>query len=272
MRKVWEFASYNLLSLFSPAIGLEHLHCDMKRGFSKARKREPQVAALLEQDNIHQRIGILAQRGAYEFHHDPLILYHRDAVKQVAEILQLNQESDLVQEKVIQILESYHKEPFLFGKNVIKLSRGDEGFPEPILIQQGKNFFNLYAAIDCIFTEQDGTLHILDFKTGKTDFDRRQAYIYLLAASYLYPQHKAVASFYNLETCKWSERITATPDTLKSFQIELSLLSQKHQKNLQHYRKNPADFNQIYPPNSGISCRYCPFDSICEFAIFEAAA
>jgi len=30
MPKIWEFASYNLLSLFSPAVGLEHLHCDMK--------------------------------------------------------------------------------------------------------------------------------------------------------------------------------------------------------------------------------------------------
>lgn len=272
MRKVWEFASYNLLSSFSPAIGLEHLHCDMKRGFAKARKREPQVAALLEQDNIPQRIGILAQRGVYELHQDPLMLYHRDAVKQVAEILQLKQESDLVQEKVIQILDKYHQKPFLFGKNIIKLSRGDEGFPEPILLQQGKNLFNLYAAIDCIFTEQDTTLHILDFKTGKTDFDRRQAYIYLLAASYIYPQQKAVASFYNLETCKWSERITATPDTLKSIQIELSLISQRHQKDLQRYRKNPADFNFFYPPNPGVTCRLCPFNTICKFAIAEAAA
>lgn len=272
MRKIWEFASYNLLSLFSPAIGLEHLHCDMKRGFTKARKREPQVAALLEQDNTHQRIGILAQRGVYEFHQDPLTLYCRDAVKQVASTLQLSQEQDLVQEKVIQILENYHKNPFLFGKNIIKLSRGDEGFPEPILIRQGNYLFNLFAAIDCIFTERDGTLHILDFKTGKSNFDRRQAYIYLLAASYIYPNQKAVASFYNLETYKWSDKITATSDTLKSFQIELSLISQKHQKDLQRYRANPTDFSQVFPPNPGVSCRYCPFNSICKFAISEAAA
>lgn len=272
VRKIWDFASYNLLSLFSPPIGLEHLHCDMKRGFTKARKREPSVAALLEQDNIHQRIGILAQRGVYEFHQDPLMLYRRDAVKQVSSILQLHQELDLVQERVIQILEKYHNKPFIFGKNIIKLSRGDEGFPEPILIGQGKYFFNLFAAMDCIFTERDGTIHILDFKTGKSDFDRRQAYIYLLAASYIYPNHNAVASFYNLETCKWSERITATSDTLKSFQIELSLISQRHQKDLQRYRKNNADFNSIYLPNPGVSCRYCPFNSICEFAILEAAA
>lgn len=91
-------ASYNLLLQFSPPVGQEHLHCDMKRGFAKGRSREPSVAALLVQDNIHQRIGILAQRGVYEFHEDPLMLYRRDAVKQVAKILQLSQEPDLVQE------------------------------------------------------------------------------------------------------------------------------------------------------------------------------
>lgn len=272
MRKVWNFASYNLLSLFSPPIGMEHLHCDMKRGFTKARKRELSVAALLEQDNIHQRIGILAQRGVYEFHQDPLMLYRRDAVNQVATILQLNEESDLVQERVIQVLENYHKNPFLFDKNIVKLSRGDEGFPKPILIGQGNYLFNLFAAIDCIFTERDGTLHILDFKTGKSDFDRRQAYIYLLAASYIYPQQKAIASFYNLESCKLSEPIKATHDTLKSFQIELSLISQRHQKDLRRYRENQNDFSQIFPPNPGVSCRYCPFNSICEFAVSEVAA
>jgi len=40
--------------------------------------------------------------------------------------------------------------------------------------------------------EPDGTLHILDFKTGKSEFDRRQAYVYLLAAKYLYPNRSAV--------------------------------------------------------------------------------
>lgn len=274
MSSPWRpFASYNLWLQFAPPVGQEHLHCDMKRGYTKARSREPQVAALLTQDNTHQRIGILAQKGVYEFHEDPLMLYRKDAVNKVSEILQLSQETDLVQKRVIQILTNYHDNPILLGKNIIKLSRGDEGFPEPILIQQGNYFFNLYAAIDCIFTEeQDGTLHILDFKTGKSDFDRRQAYVYLLAASLLYPQQKAVASFYNLETGKWSDPITATSDTLKAFQIELSLIAQRHQKDLRHYRQNPAEFNLVFPPHPGFSCRYCPFNSICKFSVAEVVA
>lgn len=272
MTKIWDFASYNLLYLHSPPVGLEHLHCDMKRGFTKVRKREPEVAALLKQDNIPQRIGLLAQKGVWEFHHQPLMLHCQDGVKKVAEIIQLHQEIDLVQERVIKILNNYHSHPILLDKNMIKLSRGDEGFPEPILICQGNYQYNFYAAIDCIFAEENGNLHILDFKTGKANFDRRQGYIYLLAASYLYPNRKAVASFYNLETCQWSEEITASSETLQCLLIELSLVSQRHQKLLRLYRKNPLNFNTIFPPNPGKTCRYCAFNSICEFAIEEAVA
>lgn len=272
MTKIWQFASYNLWSLFSPAVGQEYWHCDMKRGFQKARKKEPQVAYLLLQDNPPQLIGHLAQQGVYEFHQNPLMLYQRDAVEKVAEILELSQKPAEVQQRVIQILENYQKHPILFGKNIISLNRGDEGFPQPIIIKQGNYIFNLYAALDCIFKEGDGTLHILDFKTGKTDFDRRQAYVYLLAASYLYPKQKAVASFYNLETGKWSDRISATDAQLNAIQIELARIAQKHQNDLRCYRQNPAEFRQIFRPNPGIACLYCQFNSICDFSVSEVSA
>lgn len=266
------FASYNLWLQFAPPIGQEHLHCDMKRGFTKARHIEPQVKALLEQDSIPQRIGILAQRGVYQFHQDTDLLHQSDGVEQVVKILQLSQESVEVQERVIFILKNYRDNPILVGKSIIQLSRGDEGYPEPILIRQGNYLFNLYAAIDCIFTLADDTLHILDFKTGKSDFDLRQAYIYLLAASYLYSQRQAVALFYNLETGKWSAPISATVETLKCFQIELALIAQRHQKDLRRYREKTAEFSQIFPPNPGVSCSFCPFNSICKFSVSEVAA
>lgn len=263
------FASYNLWLQFMPAVGQERWHCDMKRGFTKARKREPDVAALLEQDNTYQRIGHLAQRGVYEFHRDTLMLCRANGLEKVAEILQLSRESDEVQERVIQILKNYQEHPVLFNKTIIHLIRGDEGFPKPILIQTSNYSFNLYAAIDCIFREPDGTLHILDFKTGKTDFDRRQGYVYLLAASYLYPQQRAVASFYNLETGKWSNPISATTAQIKAIKIEMMQIAQQHQKDLQQYRQNIEYFAQIYPPNSSIACKYCPFNSICEFSALQ---
>jgi hypothetical protein len=244
----------------------------MKRGFTKARKRESQVAALLAQDNTPQRIGLLAQKGVYEFHQDSLMLYRRDAVEKVAEILALSQELDEVQKRIIQILTNYHNNPILLDKKVIQLSRGDEGFPEPILIKQGNSLFNLFAAIDCIFKEPDDTLHILDFKTGTSGFDGRQAFVYLLAASYLYPQQPAVASFYNLESGRWSNPMTATAAQLNAIQIELVWIAQQHQQDLNRYRQNPANFSRIFPPNPGLNCQYCPFNPICEFSASEVPA
>jgi hypothetical protein len=265
------FTSYNLWLQFSPPIGKEHLHCDMQRGFKKARSREPAVAAILASDTTSQRIGLVAQKGVYEFHQNPLLLYQEDSVEKIVEILELEKESDLVQQRAIEILKNYHQNPILADKKIIQLSRGDEGFPQPILIKQGNQSFNFYAAIDCIFAEKDDTLHILDFKTGHSDFDLRQAYIYLLAASYLYPQQRVVASFYNLESSKWSEPISATSNTLKAFQIELTLIAKRHQEDLRRYRNNSADFSQIFPPNAGISCRYCSFNLMCEFNISEVS-
>lgn len=272
MNKIWNFASYNLLSLHSPASGSEYWHCDMKRGYLKARKREPQVKALLQQDSVPQSIGKLAQTGIYEFHNKPLMLGKSDAVERVAEILQLSQETAEVNQRVVKILKSYQENPILLHKKIIMLNRGDEGFPKPIVICHDNYFFNLYAAIDCIFEEPDGTIHILDLKTGQSDFDRRQAYIYLFAAQYLYPQRQAVASFYNLEKELWSERITATSAKLKAVKMQLVRIAKKHQAELKRYRDKKENFERVFPANPGFSCQYCPFNLICKFSSVEVSA
>lgn len=265
------FASFHLWSSFDPAIGQEKLHCDMKRGFSKARSKEPEVAALVNQNNQYQQIGHLAQRGVYEFHQNNLILDRENGLEKVVEALQLRQETEAIQQRIIEVLKRYQELPILLGKEIVLLIRGDEGFPEPILIKNGDYWFNLYAAIDCIFRELDGTLHILDFKTGKSDFDLRQGYVYLLAANYLYPNQPAVASFYNLENGKRSKEITATSAQLKAIQIEFVQIAQKHQKSLKSYRINPDLFAQIFPPNPGEACRNCSFNSICENSTIEVS-
>lgn len=270
MEKIWQFASYNLLLLFQPPVGREHFHCDMKRGFAKVKKKEPQVAALLE-DNIPQRIGLLAQKGVYEFHEHPEMFSRKDGVEEIAEILQLNQELTEVQRRVLNILKNYHQHPFLLNKKIIKLSRGDEGYPEPILMQIGNYKFNFYAAIDCIFQESDGTLHILDFKTGKSDIDRRQGYLYLLAASYLYPHQKAVASFYNLDTCEHSDIIIADAETLEAFAIEMEIIAKEHQEEKKSYYYHRQEFSKVFRPNPGIACNYCSFKTICKFSVSEVS-
>ncbi|BAY74607.1 hypothetical protein NIES25_10210 [Nostoc linckia NIES-25] len=271
MGQVWlPSASYNLWSLSDSRVGQEFWFCDMKRGFNKVRNKEPQVKALLE-DNKHQRIGKLAQAGIYEFYQDPQLLSQPDGVEQIAAILKLSQEPEEVKERIIIILNNYYKKRILVGKQIIQLSKGDEQFPSPITIQEGSYRFNLYAPTDCTFKEPDGTIHILDFKTGKSDFDRRQAYVYLLAASYLYPQQLSVASFYNLETGLASDIITITPEQLKFVQIELADIAKRYELERMHYGKKPNDFAIIFPPNPGIACRYCNFNSICEFSINEVS-
>jgi hypothetical protein len=268
MSKFYPFASYSLWQLFSPAIGKEHWHCDRKRGYLKARK-EVEIKELGRLDNIPQEIGHLAQKGVYEFHQNPKLLSALDGVEKIAEILELDRKLLEIQDRVISILKNYHQQPILINKKIIALNKGseDEGIPKPVLIERGNFAFNLFSALDCILLEEDETIHILDFKTGKSDFDRRQGYVYLLVAKYLYPNKNAIASFYNLETQTRSEFISASSAAIESVEIELALIAQRHQQELRKYRNNPEAFDRIYPSNPSSSCQYCPFNSICTDAI-----
>ncbi|MBE7386292.1 MAG: PD-(D/E)XK nuclease family protein [Leptolyngbya sp. SIO1E4] len=267
MKAPWRpFASHHLWSLFSPSVGQEHLHCSMKRGFLKARKKEPEIAALIGRNSVAQEIGLLAQYGVYEFQRDEQLLVLPDGVSQVASLIYLNQQLPEVQSRVLQILENYCSAPVLKGKEILHLLRGDEGVPTPVCISQHGYKFNLFVAFDCVFREPDGTIHILDFKTGKSSFDKRQAYVYLLAARYLYPSCKTVASFYNLESGARSSRITATSSQLEAVQIELTQIAQQHWQDLRRYRQHPQNFSTIFPPSSGYSCRLCMFNSVCNFS------
>ena len=260
------FASYHLWSLVVPAVGQERWHCQMKRGFIKAKQKEPIVKALLAHASSPQRIGLLAQKGVYEFHHHHQLLNQPDGVEKVSQMLKLSKLAAEVQQRVLQILKNYYKDPFLEGKQIVELTSGEEGFPKPILIEQQNYRFRLYATMDCVFTEPDRTLHILDFKTGKSAFDQRQALVYLVAARYLYPEQRAVASFYNLEQCKKSALIRVTSNQLDAIETQLARIAQQHQQDVNQYQQNPSNFSQIFPPNPGYHCRYCPFNSICEFS------
>jgi PD-(D/E)XK nuclease superfamily len=268
MPTVWRpFFSYNLWSLFEPAIGQEQWHCPMKRGFLKARAKEPAILPLIQKETIYQEIGLLAQQGVYELHQNKNCLNAADRVLQVSEVIGLEGRAQEVRDRVTQVLINYQENPILQDKNVLKLNRGDEDFPEPIVIRAGNQECNFYAAIDCIFVEPDETIHILDFKTGKSEFDRRQAFVYLLAAKYLYPNSRAIASFYNLESQIWSNPISATPAQLQALEMDLFRLSQQHQKDLRQYKRQPASFEEIFPPHPGTQCRTCSFQSVCDFVI-----
>jgi hypothetical protein len=239
----------------------------MKRGFLKARAKEPEIAPLIRQETTYQKIGLLAQQGIYEFHQDADRLTGNDGVRQVAAILGLEHRSQEVRDRVTQVLVNYQASPILLGKTILTLSRGDEGFPEPILLRSGNRECNLFAAIDCIVVEPGDTLHIIDFKTGKSQFDRRQAYVYLLAAQHLYPNQEAIASFHNLESQTWSNPIRASAVQLQALEIDLFQFAQQHQDDLQRYRRKSASFEEIFPPHPGYQCQTCQFQSVCQFAV-----
>ncbi|WP_353932884.1 PD-(D/E)XK nuclease family protein [Okeanomitos corallinicola TIOX110] len=263
------FVSYHLWSLVAPKKGQEQWHCQMRRGFIKAKQREPEVKALLAKATPPQRIGILAQKGVYEFHRHLHWLTQSDGVEKVAQLLKLSNFTFQVKQRVLKILQKYQKSPLLLNKCILQLTPGDEGFPKPIVIDKGNYRFRLYAAMDCVFIDSDNTLHILDFKTGKSAFDKRQALVYLLAARYLYPGKNAVASFYNLEVGQKSELITINSHELTSLEFELANVANKHQLDLQKYADQDSNFSQIFPPNPGNHCRFCPFNSICEFSALK---
>lgn len=259
------FASYHLWSLIAPNAGQQHWHCQMRRGFMKVRQHEPQVKTLLGISTASQQVGLLTQKGIYEFHHNRQLLHQENGVEMVAQLIDLAQTTDEIQQRVVQILHKYHHQPLLLDKHIILLTRGDEGFPKPIVIEGNNYSFRLYATMDCIFQEPDHTLHILDFKTGKSPFDRRQALVYLLAGRYLYPGQELVASFYNLEFAKQSEIIRMSEGELNLLELELANVATKHQTDVHSYHTE-EDFSHIFPANPGHHCRFCPFNSICDFS------
>jgi hypothetical protein len=260
------YFSYKLWADSESAYGLESFHCEMKRGFRRVRNQEPIVKALIATDSNAQAIGHLAQRGVYEFHADPQLLDRSDGVKLVADLLQLELLDPDLAKRVTQILERYHTQPILKGKQILILERGDEKLPEPLLLKLQRKEFNFYVAMDCVYVEPDGTIHILDFKTGKSKFDERQAYTYLFAAKHLYPEQPVVASFYNLESQQRSRIITANPAQLQKMEINFAKIAQQLADDSNRHRNNPGAFNLTFRPNPGIQCQHCPFPSICDYA------
>jgi hypothetical protein len=273
-----DFASYHLWSQFEPALGWEDTHCQMQRGWRStlATKQFESISAPLAA-TIWQKVGKLAQQGVYEFHQDPLLLKHPRGCERVADRLYLYYELAAVRDRVMQIFRQYQAQPYLLGQEILLLNRGDEPLPAPIEIRVGDDTFQLFAAFDCVvravvqvpgsIPTDRSQIHIIDFKTGLADFDRRQADVYLLAGSYLYPDCELVASFYNLETMTSSELITATPDRLAEIARKLAQIAKLHQQQLREYQLDPDCFDRLFPAHPGTHCRACSFNYRCAYAV-----
>jgi PD-(D/E)XK nuclease superfamily len=261
-----DFASYHLWSQFEPALGWEDSHCQMQRGWRWTQKSNSASSHAPFTETIWQKVGKLAQQGIYEFHQQPLLLKHPRGSERVADRLYLYYELATVRDRVMQILHQYQADPWLLDRDILVLNRGDEPIPAPIDIRIDEDVFQLIAAFDCIIKLSDRHIQIIDFKTGLADPDRRQADVYLLACSYLYPDLEAVASFYNLETMTSSEVITATPDRLQEIARKLAQIAQLHQQQLQLYQNQPDAFDRLFPAHPGTHCRACQFNYGCDYA------
>jgi PD-(D/E)XK nuclease superfamily len=262
------FASYQLWSQFEPALGWEDTHCQMQRGFRwmQAKSSSPAAQGVPVQETIWQKVGKLAQQAVYEFHQNPLWLKHPRGCERVADRLYLYYEIAVVRDRVMQIIQQYQASPFLLGQDIIVLNRGDEQLPQPIEIHVDNDSFQLFAAFDCIVQSPDLQLQIIDFKTGEAAPDLRQAEVYLLACSYLYPDRHLVASFYNLETMTSSELVTLTADRLTETAAKLAQIAKLHQQQLQDYQSDPTCFDRLFPAHPGSHCRYCTFNYRCDYA------
>ena len=240
----------------------------MQRGFrwTQAKSASSEAQELPFQETIWQKVGKLAQQAVYEFHQNPLWLKHPRGCERVADRLYLYYEIAVVRDRVIQIIQQYQASPFLLGQDIIVLNRGDEQLPQPIKIEVDNYNFQLFAAFDCIVQSPDLQLQIIDFKTGGADPDLRQAEVYLLACSYLYPGRQVVASFHNLETMTSSELITVTASRLTQIAAKLAQISKLHQQQLRDYQSDPACFDRLFPAHPGSHCRYCQFSYRCDYA------
>jgi PD-(D/E)XK nuclease superfamily len=262
-----DFASYHLWSQFEPALGWEDTHCQMQRGLRWTQSNNASESqGLTVQSTIWQKVGKLAQQGVYEFHRDPLLLKHPKGSERVADRLYLYYEIAAVRDRVMQILLQYQANPLLQGADLLVLNRGDEPIPPPIEICSEDDCFQLFAAFDCIVRASDDLIHIIDFKTGLAAPDLRQADVYLLACSYLYPDVRSIASFYNLETMTRSEPVTATPTRLATIARKLASIAKLHQQQLQAYQAHRDCFDRLFPAHPGRHCQYCPVNYHCAYA------
>jgi hypothetical protein len=269
-----DYASYLIWSEYVPQAGKEEYYCHLKQYWNRIKKNDPRVKPLTV-DTPQQLLGKLAQRGVFEFHQNPDLLRSDQGVQRVIELLELNKQPAELQDKVKEILIKYQEQPVLLGKKILLFNPGNTNeIPKPIIVTQGSYKFNLYANFDCLLQENDNSIHIVDLKTGHhlqtqtglSNYDNRQAHVYLLAASYLYPNTKAIASFYNLETQQWSRQYHQTPSLLATTSEKLAIVAKRHQQDKRNLASNPESFARIFRPHTGLACQYCQFTSICAFA------
>jgi hypothetical protein len=270
---VW--VSYSLWREFFPQVGYENSHCHKKRYFKR-------IAKLPDIDNNYQLIGKLTQKVVYYLYHHPEYLNLESIDFLMFNQMNLKQESKVVQDRIFEIINQYIKQPFLLGKKVIDLDSGNGKKPEKININSKLGNYLLYYLFDCMIEDEDKVLHIIDFKTGNSKPDIRQAYVYLLVADYLsksqdirYKNKSFRASFYNLETGKQSSIYTLDREELELFKDCLGKIAFDHDQEKKEYQQKQREYfnqpelleeftNKNFPASVGNFCQNCAYINNCQ--------
>lgn len=135
-----------------------------------------------------------------------------------------------------------------------------DGWPQVMFIE--KNFtlkianYVFKGAIDRIDRQPDGSVQIIDYKTGKPKDklaydDKRQLLLYQIAAEEVFGLKVGSLAYYYLENGTKAE-FTAKPADLEKVRLEVIATIEEIKK---------AQF----VPKPGFLCAYCDFRNICEF-------
>jgi len=144
--------------------------------------------------------------------------------------------------------------------NTMYLDMEREGWPKPAFIEKTFNIkmggYIVKGAIDRIDYLDDGTVEIIDYKTGspkeKLVFnDKRQLLLYKIATEEVLGVKVSKLSFYYLEN---NSKITFEAKDKDIEKLESLILD------------TIKDIKQsTFSPNPGILCSWCDFNNICEF-------
>lgn len=155
--------------------------------------------------------------------------------------------------------EDYHKK----GLGIIKMFYEDlekNGWPEILMLEKAFslkiNNYIFKGAIDRIDKLEDGTVEIMDYKTGnpkeKLDYrNKRQLLLYKIAVEEVFGLKVSKLSFYYLENCQKL--------SFEAKDKDLDKLKQDILKTIEEIKKGE------FLPNPGPLCQYCDFRTICEF-------
>jgi hypothetical protein len=269
------WVSYSLWREFSPQLGYETNHCHKKRWFKRIKK-------ITELDNDYQKVGKLAQKIVYHLYQNPQYLNIESIDLIMFDQMNLKQESEIIQSKIFDIINFYIQKPFLLDKKVVEFDSGNDTKPNKININSKLGNYVLYYLFDCIIEDEDQVLHIIDFKTGNSKPDIRQAYVYLLVADYLsksqdirYKNKLFRASFYNLETGKQSSIYTLDREELELFKDCLGKIAFDHDQEKKKYQQKEREYfdqpeflekftNKNFPASVGNFCQNCAYNNHCE--------